>query len=572
MRSPFEIAQRADIGPYRTLLFWMDFTLAPSARPRVRFALNWLRETGHGQFAADLARLCPSAISACVQATIEATLLVAVALDRGGRLRLRMSRWRAASLRVEAGPGPDASSDLILRDIFAFDRTAPAPEAVRLAEAIYAQAFRALERQCTADLARCTARGEPLLDATFDFTPQGLAAYRAALADGPSASLARRLEGERTVEVHLPSFDRVRWPERWETLSRAEAAAEPDGRIFVSVPEARAATKNACQAGVALAAPHLHRRSGFEIGFTDTSTSTGAVLVHALPPVLRPYGFGPEVWEWLAAVPPGEVEASVSLSVPGRLAEAWLRGPAETAPEFFDVYSKVSVAIQTAMRRWVPYVYFSDLARFEDLWPAYALIFYRATYPCSGAPRSDFAYDLVSPADPGIARPWAARPLGSALGRAERLLQAAGRGDLARSYRSWRAPRFLAEIVARPRHLNAQLAADDFLVQRFVALGLAGRELAGCPDARRTARDLAQALAEFAPPVNRKLRRLYRGQDCTALGSLLLVEATRALAAALGEPAAISATLRFRTRGREQTFVNAPPAPAPPAGAVPRAA
>jgi hypothetical protein len=52
------------------------------------------------------------------------------------------------------------------------------------------------------------------------------------------------------------------------------------------------------------------------------------------------------------------------------------------------------------------------------------------------------------------------------------------------------------------------------------------------------------------------LRRLYGGQDFVAFGSLLLVEATRALGAALDGGAAISATLRLASGDREQTFVN----------------
>jgi hypothetical protein len=46
--------------------------------------------------------------------------------------------------------------------------------------------------------------------------------------------------------------------------------------------------------------------------------------------------------------------------------------------------------------------------------------------------------------------------------------------------------------------------------------------------------------------------------EFTAFGSLLLVEATAALSAALAEgQTAIAGTLRLTAAGREQTFVNA---------------
>ncbi len=559
--SPSSIACPADIGPDRTLLFWLHNRLTFSARPHLRFALHWLRETAPGEFGSELSKLFPQGVDASVNASLSATFLVAVALDGDGRLRLRVSKWSATSLEVEARPDASASADPVLRAIFAFDGEAPSAAATRLANTIYEQAFPALERKCAAELSRLTARGRPILDRSFDFTPEGLAAYRSALAGSlVEEQLAQSLEGERSVEVHLPSLGRREWPARWTALANAKAVAEEDGRIFVHATPRRAGEKNAGQAALLLGAPLLYPQScsGFEIGFEDSRVSTAAELAQSLPRLLGPYDFGSEPWDWLASAPQGEVEASVSLSVPGSLAGAWLRAPGEKAPDFFDVYSKVSVAVQMALRRWLPYVYFSDLSRFEDPALAYPLLFYRCTYPCSGQPRSDFAYDLVSPDNPGLARPWAARPLMSSLARAERSLISAGRKDLAREYRSWRAREVLAGIVRRPRYLNALLTTDAFFIDRLVGLGLAGRELASNfgLNERRTVKDLAIFAAGFNAALNRKLGRLYGGQELVSLGSLLLVEATRALAAALDGHAAISATLRLAAPGREQTFVN----------------
>jgi len=558
--SPFEIARPADIGPDRTLLFWLDGSLTLRARPHLRLALHWLRETAHGQFGADLSRHFELDGGARVEATLSAKFLAAVALHHQGRLRLRISRWRPQSLAVEARPDWGANPNALLRSLFAFDAEAPGRAPMRLADAIYERLFRALENQCAAELSRLTARGVAIVDRSFDFTPEGLAAFRSAL-EGQAAedNLGRLLGSDRTIEVHLPSFSRTEWPDRWSRLASAEAVAEEDGRIFVHAKPGHAAAKNACQAALALAAPLLYpQETGFRIGFTDSRTSTAAQLGHSLPHVLRPCDFGPEPWEWLATAPAGEVVASVSLNVPGNLAEAWLRAPGERDPLFFEVYSKVSVAVQLALRRWLPYVYFSDLSRFENPALAYSLLFYRSTYPCSGRPRSDFAYDLVAVDSPGVARPWAARPLASSMGRAERLLIAGGRRDLARSYRPWRARDVLAGILLRPRFINELLTNDEFFIDRLVGLGVAGRDLASrCGvNPRRTAKDLSIVIEACSAALNRKLRRAYGGQPAMSLGSLLMVEATRALAAALGCEAAISATLRFEAQGREQTFTN----------------
>ena len=562
--SPHEIACPADIGPDRTLLFWLDSSLTFRGRPHLRLALHWLRETAPGQFGPNLCRQFQLDADAFVEATLSATFLAAVALDDQGRLRLRISKWRAGSLDVVARPAWDASPNALLRSLFAFDSEAPGRAPTRLSDAIYEQVFRALENQCAAGLSRLTARGAALIDHSFDFTPQGLAAFRSAL-EGQAVreTLARFLGNDRTIEVHLPALGRTEWPDRWSTLAHAEAVAEADGRVFVYATPGHAAAKNACQSALALAAPLLYpQTTAFRIGFTDTQVSTAARLTHSLPHVLRPYGFGPEPWEWLAAAPAGEVVASVSLSVPGSLAGAWLRAPKERDPLFFDVYSKVSVAVQMALRRWLPYAYFSDLSRFENLSLAYPLLFYRSTYPCSGKPRSDFAYDLVAADSPGIARPWAARILATALGRAERLLIAGGRRELAYCYRPWRSHDVLAGILLRPRFINELLTNDEFLIDRLVGLGVAARDLAAHSgvNARRTAKDLSIVIEGFNAAVNRKLRRVYGGQQAVSLGSLLMVEATRALAVALGGDASISATLRFQAQGREQTFTNKAPA------------
>ena len=568
--SPLSITCPAQIGRDRTLLFWLDRSLTLEARPHLRFALHWLRETAAGKFAAELRKDIDAGVDACVRATVSGTFLAAVAVDEAGRLRLRISRWRAASLRVEARPRffPDPAP--VAGAIRAFDQQAPASPANGLASAICERALEALERKCAAELSRRTARGCAIFDGVFYFTPEGLAAFQSALAgDLVAAHLAEALKGEKAIEVHLPSFGRKEWPERWSALANAEAVAEEDGRVFVHARAGRERRKETTQGTLALAAPLLYPHSAprLDIGFTNSRTGTPAMLAHALAPLLRAYDFGAEPAEWLAAAPPGDVRASLSLSVRGDLASAWLRGPGERDPTFFEVYSRVSVAVQRAMRRWVPYIYFSDIGRFGNLPEAYSLVFYRSTWAFAGRPRSEFTHDLVTFEDHGVARPWAFRPLASHLAVTERLLLAAGRKDLARQYEPWRAREVLAGIVRRPRFVNALLAADTFLIDRMVDLALAGRELAAglAGQPRRTAIDLAAAADRFTKALNQTLGRLYGGQDFRALGSLLLVEATRALAASLDGSAAISAILRLERAGREQTFVSGDRLPAPSA-------
>jgi hypothetical protein len=126
-------------------------------------------------------------------------------------------------------------------------------------------------------------------------------------------------------------------------------------------------------------------------------------------------------------------------------------------------------------------------------------------------------------------------------------------------YAQWRVKEILNGIVQQPRLINALLTTDAFFIDQFVRLGMKGRELSVlfAENPRRAVKELAIFADDFAVSLQRKLRRLYNGQDFSGFSSLLLVEAARALAAALDGDAAVSATLRLRAGGREQTFVNA---------------
>ncbi|MGD0013706.1 MAG: hypothetical protein ABSD56_04675, partial [Bryobacteraceae bacterium] len=348
-------------------------------------------------------------------------------------------------------------------------------------------------------------------------------------------------------------------------LAKAEILPGEDGTLFACTVDSagRAAQRNTYQSTLALAASLLFPQalSRLRIAYADCRLFR-AFQAHWLAPALEAYGFFPDALDWIAraAASGADLETRLTLSLPGSAAAAWLRAPDERAPEFFEVYSRVSVAVQRALRRWLPLVYFSDPSRYEDLEPAYALVFYQSTRSSAGHPRSEFGYDLVSPDRPGVARPWAARPFALELQRVEQALAASGHRQLARLYAPRRAPEILASIVRQPRLINALITADTFFIDLLIRLGLKGRELAemlpGHP--RKAVGELVESAAEFTTVLHRRLRRLYNGVEFMAFGSLLLVEATAALSAALAEgQTAIAGTLRLTAAGREQTFVNA---------------
>ncbi len=230
---------------------------------------------------------------------------------------------------------------------------------------------------------------------------------------------------------------------------------------------------------------------------------------------------------WQAAafdMPEDAVEIGIRLSIPAAAAEAWLRAPGERHPDYFSVYSQVALAVQRALRKWLPLVWFTDIRRYERTARAHALIFYQTTRARASRPR-DFGHELVAPDRAGLAGPWAAPQLANALAKVEPALRAAGRDDLARLYAPKLAPAILRRIVRDPRLINRLLSSEQFVIDRLVRLGLDMPTL--------DSRALLSYCRRFSRAVRRRLWRPYGGD---VLAPLLLLEATRVLAG--GPPAA----------------------------------
>jgi hypothetical protein len=444
--------------------------------------------------------------------------------------------------------------------------------ALALARAVYAQALAALERKYSAGLAFHLARTEAetaLLDCSFDLTDEGMSAYRKALsgdiADLAGAHLRRatltdQLSGQSAIELALPFLDRGQWSNGWEALAKAEIECTADGRLVVYTVDAADSVqrKQEYQSRLALSggllAAAARRESNFTVSYSTTRTG---VDCSALAPILAAYGFDAQAQTALASAADGST--SLALSIPGELVACWLNAPAERDPGFFDAYSAVSRAVQQALRNWLPYLYFADLERYGDLGAAWPLVLYGCTRPFRGRPRSEFTYDVMDPERVAQARRSALRALPAELERIAQLLAGAGRTAAARFYAPGQEDAVLEATQRQPRLFQSLLAADAFFVDSLVHLGNHGRGLTAAleRDPRVAVRELARFSAAFVTAFHRRLRRLYGGDNFVALGSLLLVEATRALASTARPDAAIAGVLRLANGDASRTFVNA---------------
>ncbi len=444
---------------------------------------------------------------------------------------------------------------------------------VGLRDSVYQEAVAAVEKKHGAELSwRYDSAGldTALVDCSFAFTEQGLCAYRRALQgdyswilDADQAHVSFRkgvltsgLRRETTVELHLPFLDRKEWRTRLESLAKMEVAGDGGGRVLVYCVDAshRVTSRNAYQSVLALAGGlsvgRVHTRSSFTLSYTDQRRLPCGRAAQSLAAALEGYGFAPEArqsLESLAAGRAGELDVSLALSIPGSLVEAWLAAPGERDPDFFEAYSRVSVAVQRAIRVWLPYIYFSDVSRYNTLEAAFPLIIYQVSRPFQGKPKYDFTYDALDERTMSGFFRMAGQQLPAELARVEQLLLRSGLAGTAAFYSTRRARNILESVQSRPRLLKSLLVADAFLVDALVNLGCRGRRLRqdAAGDPAQAVRDLSRFAADLVKAFHGKLRRLYGGQEFLALGGLLLVEATAALGAAEDKAPAVRAAVRL---------------------------
>ncbi len=462
------------------------------------------------------------------------------------------------------------------------------PEAVwELAPSVRQKAATALSSKLTAELSYQVSGAcsdEALFDGSFDCTEAGIAALRAALAGDLTSALDERsghvqlhlallthgVRRHSVLDLNLPFLDRKQWSSRLETLASVRIEPTTDGRLLVYTLSAKdeLTRQDLARSAMSLCGVVLTRsreaKAQFSLQHSDVRRLSGVQARSVLPPLLTAYRFE-TARQWLESVLPQarEVEIELALSVPGEMVAAWLDAPVERSPNFGPVYTEVSVTVQQAMRTWLPYVYFSDLSRYDTLGAAYPLVVYQCTLPFRSKAKNEFAYDVMSAESVAVARRSTGWALAAELARIEQLLVAAGKPETARFYRPSRKDVILASVERAPRLFHALLVADALFIDQLIRLGVraGGLRQAMQHEPQRAVRELARFGEEFVKTFHRRLRRLYGGQDFVSFGPLILVEATRALSGALRSVGALCGVCRLRIEDggaviAERTFTN----------------
>lgn len=194
---------------------------------------------------------------------------------------------------------------------------------------------------------------------------------------------------------------------------------------------------------------------------------------------------------------------------------SWNNAPAERDPCYFRAWQQVSIALQKALRAWIPEMYFRDnLARYENRDMAGQLMAYEACRVCYGRPKTEFTYDVADPATVPAALRMIGRPMQTVLERIEKTLREAGRLELARRYAPVWYEDILAVARAKPKRLVGLLAHEAAIINAVIDLG--------------TVHNTA-AVNRFSKVESASFRRVF-GMDMRELGGRLLNEAVFVLA------------------------------------------
>ena len=200
---------------------------------------------------------------------------------------------------------------------------------------------------------------------------------------------------------------------------------------------------------------------------------------------------------------------------------AWKRIPEERDARYFPVWQQTSLALQKAMRKWIPEMYFRDPARYEDREGSYPLIVYEASRLCFGRARTEFTYDVADPETLPVAFRMIGQSMQRVLAGVETRLRESGRAELARRYAPVWHQDILNAVKKRPKPLLELLGDEAALINAVIDLGTDRR---------------MSAVKPFAKAACAALRNMYR-EDMRVLALRALEEATGALT----QPSAIIA-------------------------------
>lgn len=432
----------------------------------------------------------------------------------------------------------------------------------QLRDRLFDEAKRALAGQVAGALALAAEiPGAPLAEASFELRGAGLTRYRRFLEGDLGAArpgaLERVARQRRCVDIELPFRSRDEIMSVSAAFPRAQIALEERGRVVLRQFDSRdGARQESRRAGMlALAGVFAHRGERW-----DTAPACVFEYERTLDPVADPEGLHsllPTLGITAPVLPRRPVRAALTVTLAGEWFAAWAAAPNPRQPDFSPSFERVSVRLQRLLRRWLPALWLAKVDRFAMLEIAYPLAMYAATPPRVAGPESGFTYDTTLYWSVMRARKGATAALPDVLAGMERRLQAAGQPRLAAYYQPRRLREVARSAVGKTGLYLSLLRNEAYLLDELMQLAENARGLRHllAREASKAGRWLAQVTGDTARRMHRRLTGPLEAPGLASLGSLLIMEATLALA---GEPpdARLQARLQAEWDGLLRVWTN----------------
>jgi hypothetical protein len=248
----------------------------------------------------------------------------------------------------------------------------------------------------------------------------------------------------------------------------------------------------------------------------------------------------------------GFVLLSVDLSVPSQNVAAWLQAPEK---EKSQAYMEMSIAIQAALKKIIPFFYFADVGKYADLDSAFTLIGYSAL-PAMNSARLDGSLLRLNTGQSAY-WDWMDQELRTAilfsnateaklramLPAIYQRLQSAGMNDTAKFFEPGDASvrRIRAAVDRDDSRLKSLLFTEAEIIDGAVHAGLqlAKFRVNKGADIKQAVRSLAAFGAKITDTFNSRVSSIYGGDALHPLGTMLFVAAGQALSNQVANPTAM---------------------------------
>lgn len=280
----------------------------------------------------------------------------------------------------------------------------------------------------------------------------------------------------------------------------------------------------------------------FSLVFEDRQTMAAAEARYRLPPLLEAFDMAPG---WLESLTAGPLTVTWSLQLSGRTAIAWLALPPERSIEFFDSMSSAALALQKALRLWIPYAVLTGPERLAQADLLHPVLAYSVMRPFRNNRLKQYVPDVLDREALARSLKSVKRRMTARLNQAQEYLRESGYADEAKRYVSKKPARILEDMGRVPKNFASLVACESHLLDELLRLAAAGRTLAGqfAGPPPHQFRNLWRQGSEFARLLDLRLRRAAPSAQLGRLASLVLIETTRALAQSRGLDASVEATL-----------------------------